>query len=162
MTIYFNLVKQCGGKYDYGKESFVQLHEKPFYFRHEFFRFKEGNLWLLGPSGAGKSTLQKILMGTLRMTVPVEIVCFVPAILHLFQITPAWLRYYPMNVCMDMISGRSVSTMGIFNVMAAAKLSMLTVFGAAIPFFLRSNLQYFLSPLPSFWIGKAVLQDQCH
>ena len=43
--------------------------------------------------------------------------------------------------------------------MAAAKLSMLTVFGAAIPFFLRSNLQYFLSPLPAFWIGKAVLQD---
>ncbi len=36
---------------------------------------------------------------------------------------------------------------------------MLTVFGAAIPFFLRSNLQYFLSPLPAFWIGKAVLQD---
>lgn len=53
-------------------------------------------------------------------TVPVEIVCFVPAILHLFQVTPAWLRYYPMNVCMDMISGHSVSAIGIFSVMAAA------------------------------------------
>ncbi|MDE6897910.1 MAG: ABC transporter permease, partial [Lawsonibacter sp.] len=51
---------------------------------------------------------------------PVEIVCFVPAILHLFQVTPAWLRYYPMNVCMDMISGHSVSAIGIFSVMAAA------------------------------------------
>lgn len=38
-------------------------------------------------------------------TVPIEIVCLVPAILHLFKITPAWLRYYPVNVCMEMVSG---------------------------------------------------------
>lgn len=37
-------------------------------------------------------------------TVPIEIVCFVPAILHLFKITPAWCGYYPVNACMDMIS----------------------------------------------------------
>ncbi|MCM1119360.1 MAG: ABC transporter permease [bacterium] len=51
-------------------------------------------------------------------TVPVEIVCFVPAILHLFQITPAWLRYYPVNICMDMISGNPPSAMGILIVTA--------------------------------------------
>lgn len=51
-------------------------------------------------------------------TVPIEIVCFVPAILHLFKITPAWLRYYPTNVCMEMISGSAPSAIGIFSVMA--------------------------------------------
>lgn len=49
-------------------------------------------------------------------TVPIEIVCFVPAILHLFRITPAWLQYYPVNVCMDMVSGYFPSTTGLFNV----------------------------------------------
>lgn len=49
-------------------------------------------------------------------TVPVEIVCFVPAILHLFKITPAWLQYYPVNVCMDMVSGHLPSTTGLFGV----------------------------------------------
>lgn len=49
-------------------------------------------------------------------TVPIEIVCFVPAILHLFKLTPAWLRYYPANVCMEMVSGYAPSAMGIFIV----------------------------------------------
>ncbi len=51
-------------------------------------------------------------------TVPIEIVCFVPAILHLFKITPAWLRYYPVNVCMEMVSGHVPSATGIFIVIA--------------------------------------------
>ncbi|MDE7353144.1 MAG: ABC transporter permease [Acetatifactor sp.] len=51
-------------------------------------------------------------------TVPIEIVCFGPAILHLFKITPAWLRYYPVNVCMEMVSGGTPSAMGILIVMA--------------------------------------------
>ncbi len=51
-------------------------------------------------------------------TVPIEIVCFVPAILHLFKITPAWLRYYPINVCMEMVSGHTPSAIGIFIVIA--------------------------------------------
>ena len=42
--------------------------------------------------------------------------------------------------------------------MAVAKLSSLTMFGAAIPFFIRGHAQYILSPLPAFWIGKAVLE----
>lgn len=49
-------------------------------------------------------------------TVPIETVCFVPAILHLFKITPVWCRYYPVNVCMDMVSGHSPSAIGILSV----------------------------------------------
>lgn len=48
--------------------------------------------------------------------VPIEIVCFVPAILHLFKITPNWLRHYPINACMDMVSGNVPSAMGVFVV----------------------------------------------
>lgn len=46
-------------------------------------------------------------------TVPVEIIALVPAILHLFDITPDFIRIYPGNVCMDMITGRSFSGMGL-------------------------------------------------
>ncbi len=51
-------------------------------------------------------------------TVPIEIVCFVPAILHLFKITPAWFRYYPINVCMEMVSGHAPSAIGLLGVAA--------------------------------------------
>ena len=46
-------------------------------------------------------------------TVPVEVIGFVPAVLHLFKITPAWLRHYPVNVCMEMVSGTVPSPVGI-------------------------------------------------
>lgn len=51
-------------------------------------------------------------------TVPIEIVCFVPAILHLFKLTPVWLWYYPINVCMEMVSGYAPSAIEIFIVTA--------------------------------------------
>ena len=62
----------------------------------------------------------------LLWTVPVEAICFVPAVLHLFRITPVWLRYYPVNVCMEMLSGRAPSAAGILSVMAG--LAILSVF----------------------------------
>lgn len=43
--------------------------------------------------------------------------------------------------------------------MAVAKLSALIISGVAIPFFVQSNVQYMLSPLPSFWIGKAIFTN---
>ncbi|MDE5891826.1 MAG: ABC transporter permease [Acetatifactor sp.] len=43
--------------------------------------------------------------------------------------------------------------------MAVTKLSMLTVFGAVIPFFIKDDVQYVLFPLPSFWIGKAACEN---
>lgn len=42
---------------------------------------------------------------------------------------------------------------------AVTKLSTLTIFGAVIPFFIKSDIQYVISPLPSFWIGKAILEN---
>lgn len=51
-------------------------------------------------------------------TVPIEIVCFVPAILHLFKLAPVWLWYYPINVCMEMVSGYAPSAIEIFIVTA--------------------------------------------
>ncbi len=51
-------------------------------------------------------------------TVPIEAVCFVPAILHLYKITPAWWGDYPVNVCMDMVSGHSSSAIGFWGVVA--------------------------------------------
>lgn len=43
--------------------------------------------------------------------------------------------------------------------MAVTKLSSLTVFGAVVPFFVKSDVQYITSWLPSFWIGKAVSEN---
>ncbi|MGB7606701.1 MAG: hypothetical protein WBL93_14620 [Lutisporaceae bacterium] len=43
--------------------------------------------------------------------------------------------------------------------MAMAKLSGLLMLGLPIPFFLESNAQYLLSPLPSFWIAKLCMEQ---
>ncbi len=43
--------------------------------------------------------------------------------------------------------------------MAITKLSTLIIFVAVIPFFVKHNAQYLLSPLPAFWIGKAICDD---
>lgn len=51
-------------------------------------------------------------------TIPIEAVCFAPAILHLFKITPEWFQYYPINVCMEMVSGHAPSAIGVFIVIA--------------------------------------------
>lgn len=49
--------------------------------------------------------------------VPIEILAFVPAVLHLFDITPDFLRFYPGNVCMDLIRGRAFSITGLIFTM---------------------------------------------
>ena len=43
--------------------------------------------------------------------------------------------------------------------MAVSKLSTLMLFGTAIPFFMKSDIQYVLSPLPAYWIGKAMFEN---
>ena len=45
-------------------------------------------------------------------TVPVEAVGFLPAILHLFGISPPWLKHYPANICIDMVSGKGPAPAG--------------------------------------------------
>lgn len=81
-------------------------------------------------------------------TVPVEIVCFVPAVLHLLKITPAWLQYYPLNVCMDMISGQMPSGAGILGVIALtavlAGLSRYCVLKIAGPYYRIADTGIFL------------------
>lgn len=49
-------------------------------------------------------------------TVPVEMICSIPAILHLFGMWPAVLRFYPINTCMDMIAGIESTAAGLFVV----------------------------------------------
>lgn len=51
-------------------------------------------------------------------TVPIEIIGFVPAILHLFGVTPSWLKYYPVNICMDMVAGHAPTITGIVMIVA--------------------------------------------
>lgn len=46
-------------------------------------------------------------------TVPIEMVTFVPAILHLAGILPDYCRFYPANVCMDLVAGRAFSGVGL-------------------------------------------------
>ena len=61
-------------------------------------------------------------------TVPVEIIAFVPAILHLFHITPGFLRNYPGNVCMDLIAGRAFSGTGLILTMLLIVILFLAAF----------------------------------
>lgn len=42
--------------------------------------------------------------------------------------------------------------------MAVSKLSSLMILGAAVPFFIKHKVQYAVSLLPSFWIGKAIVE----
>lgn len=51
-------------------------------------------------------------------TVPVEILGFVPAILHLFGVTPSMLGMYPTNTCVDLIAGKDFSIAGLFLIFA--------------------------------------------
>lgn len=44
--------------------------------------------------------------------------------------------------------------------MAVTKLSTLTLFGMVVPYFIKSQAQYALSLLPSFWVGKAIYEMQ--
>ena len=51
-------------------------------------------------------------------TVPVEIVGFVPALLHLFGVTPQIGMIYPANACMDLVVGRGISVAGLLLTVA--------------------------------------------
>lgn len=91
-------------------------------------------LVLLGTALAGASfTLLGIIIaskiGSLNQfilaTLPVEILGFVPVLLHLFGVAP-WLKYYPFSCCMDLIAGKQPSAAGI--VMMVILLILLWIF----------------------------------
>lgn len=46
-------------------------------------------------------------------TVPFEIIVFIPAILHLCGIMPATMRVYPPIVCMELVTGKMCSWLGL-------------------------------------------------
>lgn len=54
-------------------------------------------------------------------TVPIEILGFAPAILHLAGVLPSWLRFYPANICIDMVAGemQNTATIGLLAVLIA-------------------------------------------
>lgn len=60
-------------------------------------------------AAANISSLNQFIL----FTVPVEILGFVPAGLHLFYQSPAGFHHYPANVCMDLIAGNSFSVVGL-------------------------------------------------
>lgn len=43
--------------------------------------------------------------------------------------------------------------------MAVTKLSVLTVFGIVVPYFIKSKIQYLCALLPSFWMGKVLYNE---
>ncbi len=73
--------------------------------------FLSGTVFTL--SGIIVATKITSLNQFILMTVPVEIVGFVPAVLHLFGVTPSVGRVYPANACMDLVAGRRASTVGL-------------------------------------------------
>ncbi len=46
-------------------------------------------------------------------TTPIEILTFVPGVLHLFQISPEVLKYYPINICIDLISKKPLTLINL-------------------------------------------------
>ena len=59
------------------------------------------------------ATKIKSLNQFILYTVPVEILGFVPAIMHLIGITPPQGRIYPANACMELVGGMGVSVAGM-------------------------------------------------
>lgn len=53
-------------------------------------------------AGAKIASLNQFLIAT----VPLEMIYFAPPILYLFGYSPAFLRFYPLNLCMSLIAGK--------------------------------------------------------
>lgn len=43
----------------------------------------------------------------------IEIITFVPGLLHLFKISPESLKYYPINICVDLISKKPLTLINL-------------------------------------------------
>jgi fluoroquinolone transport system permease protein len=50
-------------------------------------------------------------------TAPIEIMGFVPALFHLFRVTPEFMKYYPANLCIDLVSGYRPTAIGLFIIL---------------------------------------------
>lgn len=101
-----------------------------------------------------------------RFCIPSAAAFFVTAVLlPVFRLTPLSPIDIALLAAGGALQGVIISLMILtlssnkLEGMAVTKLSSLTIFGAAVPFFVRHRVQYLLSPLPAFWIGKAVRES---
>lgn len=101
-----------------------------------------------------------------RLGVPAVLSFFVTAVLlFCFKLTAFSLAdtllFAGVGTLQGMIAGLLTLTFSSNRLegMAVAKLSTLTLSGAAIPFFIEDRFQYVFSPLPSFWMGKAAFEN---
>lgn len=104
---------------------------------------------------------------TARLCIPAAAAFLVTAVLlPVFRLTPRPAMDMLLLAAGGALQGVIISLLILtfstnkLEGMAVTKLSSLTIFGAAVPFFVRNSVQYILSPLPSFWIGKAVLESK--
>lgn len=102
-----------------------------------------------------------------RFVVPAAVAFLVTLILlTVFQLTAISLAAILLLAAGGALQGMIVALLVLtlssnkLEGMAVTKLSSLTLFGAAAPFFIKNNAQYALSPLPSFWIGKAACENR--
>lgn len=102
---------------------------------------------------------------TARFGVPAAGAFFVTGILlPIFKLTPLSLMEIILLAGVGTLQGIIVALLIVtlssnkLEGMAITKLSSLIIFGAVIPFFIQGNVQYVVSLLPSFWIGKAILE----
>lgn len=61
-------------------------------------------------TAAGIHSLNQFIL----WTVPIETAAFAPAVLYLFGVLPEGFKYYPVNLCLDMIAGKEPDPGGIF------------------------------------------------
>lgn len=101
-----------------------------------------------------------------RLAFPATIAFIVSVVLmHWFTLS-AWARGMILITCLlTSLTSFAValllfaSSHNRVEGMAMAKLSGLLMLGLPVPFFMKSNMQFFFSPLPSFWIAKLCLEQ---
>lgn len=104
---------------------------------------------------------------TARFAVPSVIAFLVTVILFpVFKLTSLSLPNILLLAAAGTLQGMIVALLVLtiasnrLEGMAVMKLSSLIIVGAVIPFFVRHGVQYAISVLPPFWIGKTVAENE--
>lgn len=83
--------------------------------------------------------------------------------LPLFKLTPLSIIKISFLSIMGALQGMIIALLIVtlstnkLEGMAVTKISTLTILGALVPYFVPSPIQYALSFLPSFWVGKGIM-----
>ncbi len=98
-----------------------------------------------------------------RLIFPAVISCIIAIPIMLFFTLTVWPLWLMIITCLLMSALSIAVSLLIFSLshnkvegMAMAKMSGLLMIGLVIPFFLKSDVQYIFSVLPSFWVAKLV------